>query len=658
MSPALLLVGPLHWLILALLEPGLGDKAIAGVITSSPLGAGLFLILSLFFWLRQLGRNGVQRALMGFLILLSALDLYLYFLNPFWGGVALLSLLFALRTELSQTDESVRRYSTMELVQGHQHALLTAGLIGVFARDGYHVVLGPWGDWVLVGCALGSFSLGVWLDWRQAVLERAQIFIWILRVVAVLALVSTLGWDWIGLLLVPDFLVTAVSLWRGPLGELIRTDSFENPPVVILFGFVSMIALGTCLLGLPASSASGNSVGFMSAFFTSTSAVCVTGLSVLDVGKELSFFGQTVLLGLIQLGGLGIITLSVFVAVLLGARMGLQQTWAFAELSEQLSPNSMRRLVKEIVFFTLAAEVLGALVLTYAVMGEEGHFGEAIWFGVFHSVSAFCNAGFALQSDSLISFRDNISVLGPIAALVVLGGIGFVPLSVIASRLVGQRHSLNLHTKVALIGTALFLFLGALGFSLLQYAGPENPVSPGDALFWSVTLRTAGFNQIPMDSLNPAATLWSMALMMIGGCPGGTAGGVKVTTVLLLFLAVRGLLRDEYDLQFLHRTVPRRTVIRALVVVVLSVAFVFLGFLALLATQRGFSFMALGFETVSAFGTVGLSLDITSKLDAFGITIIAALMFIGRVGPLALAYGLGRSEKLPWEGAKEDIHVG
>lgn len=427
--------------------------------------------------------------------------------------------------------------------------------------------------------------------------------------------------------------------------EIVRAF-FDHPSRLIAATFATAIGAGTVLLTFPAAAARGT-VAPLDALFTATSATCVTGLIVLDTPHDFSLFGQAVILALIQVGGLGIMTLSTFGALLLGGRLGLRGERALAEMLDLETAPTAYRLTRFIVLSTLAVEAVGAAVLTVSFRGTGLPLGEAAWRGVFHAVSAFCNAGFALQSDSLVMFREAPLPLLVHAALIVLGGLGFVVLAAAWSRLSGRaRSATSVQVRVVLAVTAFLLVAGAI----LYGAGEWNRTLDGltvpgkllNAFFQSVTLRTAGFNSVPFDELGAATTLAMMVFMFIGAAPGSTGGGIKVTTLAVLFATLRATAGAESPPTLFRREIPREIVLRSLAIVLTSILLIGTALFLLLVFEAQ-PFLHLMFEATSAFATVGLSLGATAALGPAGKLIIIAGMFIGRIGPLTLALLLGTS---------------
>ncbi len=418
---------------------------------------------------------------------------------------------------------------------------------------------------------------------------------------------------------------------------------FRRPARLLCITFFLIICAGALLLTFPVSSGGSEPLTGLDALFISTSATCVTGLATVDPATALSFFGQVVVLVLIQVGGLGFMTLSTFAALIVGQRLGLAQQTALGEILDESRPREVYRMVLFIVLATLGIEALGALVLFVRGLTLDLPVGEAAFFGVFHAVSAFCNAGFALRSDNLMSFVRDPLVLGTIGGLIVLGGLGFTVLQSAWSRLLRRRRRLSVQARIMLIGSALLIVVGGLLFLTFEWNRTlsDLPLADriGNALFMSITARTAGFASVDVTAIGPATVLLLTVWMFIGAGPGSTGGGVKVSTAVVVGLAVRAVVTGQAEVRVGDRSLPREVVLRAIAVVALSLLVVVAGAFALLTTHAQPP-ERLVFETVSAFGTVGLSMSVTPLLGAFGKLTVIVLMYIGRVGPLTLMLAL------------------
>ncbi|MEZ4436063.1 MAG: potassium transporter TrkG [bacterium] len=421
------------------------------------------------------------------------------------------------------------------------------------------------------------------------------------------------------------------------------------PPAAALVAGTFLLGafIGAAFLALPAASHTGIPLRFIDALFTSFSAICVTGLVVVDTATALSGFGQAVVLVLIQLGGLGIMTFSTAAILLLGRRMSLSHEITVASLVEAGDRARLADQVRLIIGVTVLCEAIGALLLTALFAHGGDSFGAALWRGVFTAISAFCNAGFALQTDSLMPYAQAPAVLLVTALLIVLGGLGPLLIAAVATR----RRPFPISARLALVATAALIAIGFLAFTAFEWDRTLGPLSTVDklvnALFQSITLRTAGFNSIDLAATHPATYTVMIPLMYIGGCPGSTAGGVKTTTIAILVLLVRAAFRDAAHIEVYGHQIAPGAIRKATAVTFVGAGSAVLLLLALLATQPMTLEIAL-FEAVSALGTVGLSIGGTALLDEVGKIMIALAMFAGRVGPLTLLLVLaGRIDPRP-----------
>jgi trk system potassium uptake protein TrkH len=438
-----------------------------------------------------------------------------------------------------------------------------------------------------------------------------------------------------------------------------------SPAVVLVLGFAVLVAVGTVLLMIPAATADGQSTSALVALFTATSAVCVTGLAVVDTANHWSPFGHAVILGLVQVGGFGFMTGSTLLLFLLvGRRTGLRDRLLVQASTGALDLGSVASLVRRVALFTILAEGIGAIALgaAFAARGQDA--AGAAWWGVFHSISAFNNAGFDLVGDfrSLSPFADDAFVLVPIGLLIVLGGLGFA----IVGDVVGKRRwqRLALETKVVLLATAALLAVGTAAIAVFEWSNPLTlgaiPESqrPLNALFEAATLRTAGFSVLPTGALGEPTLFVVMALMFIGGASGSTAGGIKVNTFSVLLIAIVSTVRGRPSAEAFGRRVPHVVVYRALSVALLSIALVFVIGLAI-EVVAGTPFVQTVFEAISAFGTVGASTGITPSLPDPARIILVLAMFIGRLGPLTLVLALAaRDRPVPHRPAVEAMRIG
>jgi len=423
-----------------------------------------------------------------------------------------------------------------------------------------------------------------------------------------------------------------------------------RPGQVLGLGFGVIILIGAILLSLPIASNNGTSIGLVNALFTATSAVCVTGLVVVDTGTYWTVFGKTIILLLIQIGGLGFMTMATAGAFIMGRRIGLRNRLIMQEALNQMSLSGIVRLTKYVILTTFAIEGIGALLLSFKFIPTFG-FPKGIAFSLFHSISAFCNAGFDIMGNytSLTAFVTDPLVNIVIMGLILVGGIGFsVIIDVVRNR---KYRKLSVHTKLVLVTSGVLLLIGFVLFLVIEW---NNPATLGElsipgkiigALFQSVTPRTAGFNTIPIDQLETPSKLITMVLMFIGGSPGSTAGGIKTTTLGIIFLTILMVIRGKDDIEFSFRRISKDTANKALAVfsIVLTLALTIMILLSI--TEPHLEFTDIMFEVFSALGTVGLSTGITSSLSVAGKLIIALAMFFGRVGPLTMVIALTRRGK-------------
>ena len=441
------------------------------------------------------------------------------------------------------------------------------------------------------------------------------------------------------------------------------------PALSLLLLFLVLISVGTGLLMLPIATNDGEATRFVDALFTATSAACVTGLVVVDTATHWSPFGQVVILLLIQAGGFGIMAGStLLLAIFIGRRTTLRDRVAVQESLGGLQLGTVTTLVKRIAIFTLVAEGIGAVILSVSFMAgpEAGPPWDplGIWWGVFHSISAFNNAGFDLTGGfrSLTPFVDDWTVLLTVAVLLVLGGLGF---AIVGDAITKRRWArMALETKLVLSATAALIVGGAVALGLTEWANPATlgALPPEqrflNAVFESATLRTAGFTALDTGAFVEASLFVVMALMFIGGASGSTAGGIKVNTFSVLLIAILSTVRGQASAIAFGRRIPHAIVYRALAVALLSIAFVFVIGLGLTLTTDA-TFVQTLFEAISAFGTVGASTGITPELSDPARLITAFAMFVGRLGPLTLVLALAaRARPIPYRPAVEAVRIG
>lgn len=460
----------------------------------------------------------------------------------------------------------------------------------------------------------------------------------------------------------------SISRWLPARGRRRVLTDWLSPSRMLVLSFAALVAAGTLGFRLLPGIYTGPRMGWIDSLFMATSAVCVTGLVVINPATALTFYGQLWALLLIQLGGLGLLTLTSGILLTVGRRLSLRHEELMRSPSEDAEID-YRQLVRRVLRYTMLIELAGAVVLYAGWVGELG-VGGAIWPAVFHAVSAFCNAGFSLFAGNMADrFHDPLA-LAVVMALVVLGGLGFLTLTELSrwlrTRSRGRRR-LSLHSRIVLVATVLAILFGALAFGAFEWDNTLAGMAVRDrvmnAFFGSITARTAGFNSIDYGHVSPPAAFATILLMFMGGAPGSTAGGVKVTTVALLVLLAASRLRGSRTVSAFHRTVPDETLGRASGLVVISMAILIAALFLLIATDPVATsydaFVRYLFEAVSAFGTVGLSMDLTTSLSPASRLVIAALMFIGRVGVMSLAAALAlEPETLAFRYAKEDVAVG
>ncbi|MBB3114745.1 trk system potassium uptake protein TrkH [Paenibacillus phyllosphaerae] len=418
-----------------------------------------------------------------------------------------------------------------------------------------------------------------------------------------------------------------------------------SPPQVLSIGFLILTLIGAILLMLPISKHPGVKLTFLDALFEATSAVCVTGLVVTDTATTFTAFGESVLMILIQVGGLGFMTLGILVAMLLGKKIGLSERLLAQNALNQFNLSGIVKLVKIVVIGTLIFEGIGALLLA-VVWGQEMSWGKALYYGIFHSISSFNNAGFDLMGNysSMTAYVGNLPINLILSCLYILGGLGFTVIMDVVQKRNYRKWSLN--TKTVIWVTLILNVTASLLIFLLEYSNPStiDSFSLKDKIissyFHGTVPRTAGFNTLDLTQLNSDSILLTMGLMFIGGASGSTAGGVKVTTFFLLILVVWTFVKQREDITFLKRRIPQDLVFRALAISLMGIVLVFTATFLLDITEKGIPLMNLAFEAVSAFGTVGLSLGVTPELSAIGKIIIMVLMFIGRLGPITIALAL------------------
>ena len=438
--------------------------------------------------------------------------------------------------------------------------------------------------------------------------------------------------------------------------ELIKIASKISPALILGSSFITVILLGTVLLMTPRATTAG--ISPIDALFTSTSATCVTGLIVMDTGIDFTFIGQLIILLLIQVGGLGLMTFAAFFAMSFGQQMGLAGARNLSRLMDSEFTNDLKHILLSILLWTLIIEAVGALLLYNTWSGMETlnwSTAHTVWQSIFHSISAFCNAGFSLNTTNLEIFADSPSTSLIIGSMIVLGGLGFMLLTTLGKHWlmrmkVGRKRILPVQTRFVLLITAILVVLGSVLFLALEWNNTLAEMSIWQKLASSylqgVTTRTAGFNTVPTSSLLSPVKWFFLIFMFIGASPGGTGGGVKTTTIGLLVLSLRSLILRRKSPEIWRRQIPNYDLQRAGAILLIGMITFGISSFLLLITETGdgnhFSTMDYVFESMSAFGTVGLSTGVTSYLSTAGKLIIIVTMFIGRTAPATLAAATSR----------------
>ncbi len=423
-----------------------------------------------------------------------------------------------------------------------------------------------------------------------------------------------------------------------------KSKNFWSYPKIVALGFLMLIALGTVLLMLPVSSRDGSSTSFIEALFTSSSASCVTGLVVVDTFAHWSVFGQTVILCLIQVGGLGFLTILTMFSMLFHRKIGLKERSLLQESVNTMYIGGIVRLIRKILFGTIVIELIGAALLSIRFIPMLGA-GRGIYTSIFTSVSAFCNAGFDLMGrfeefSSLVMFRDDILVTGVVSLLILIGGIGFFVWDDISV----NRHHIGryqLHTKLVLIATLVLTILGTAAFCFVEYnnelAGMNAAGKINASFFMSVTPRTAGFNTVDIAGMSPGGKFLTIVYMFIGGNPGSTAGGVKTITIIVLILSAWSSLRNYGSVNVMKRRLESDVLKRAASVITINLSLIIISIMIIAAVQNTLDLTDITIEVFSAIDTVGMSTGITRELNNISRIVIIFLMYCGRVGSLSFA---------------------
>lgn len=447
-----------------------------------------------------------------------------------------------------------------------------------------------------------------------------------------------------------------------------------NPAQTILLSFIAVIMTGSLLLMMNFATVDGRGLSFLKSLFTATSCVCVTGLTVVDTATTFTFFGQLVLLLLIQIGGLGIMLLSYFTIYIIKRRVSLEDKMMLGYMLSEDSTAGIYSSMKNIVLTTFCIEAIGAVALFLGFTYTQGLSLKTLWFAVFHSISAFCNAGFALFSDSLESFRSNPYMILTISSLIILGGIGFSVITNIRAVMdssISKKNSkqqniikqkLSLNTKIVLLGTLIMLVSGTLIFYILEFNNSMKEFNIAEqyiaAFFQSVTFRTAGFNSVSFGTLRPATYLVFCVFMLVGAASGSTAGGMKINTLAVLFAALHSYWRGEKHYKLGNHEIAQDKVLQACIIFIADIVIVITAASLITITDTKPVEKVL-FEVCSALGTAGVTANLTPELSVFAKTILIILMFWGRVGALTiLSAGQSDSSRTKIRWPQADISIG
>ncbi|MFC0270876.1 TrkH family potassium uptake protein [Metabacillus herbersteinensis] len=429
-----------------------------------------------------------------------------------------------------------------------------------------------------------------------------------------------------------------------------------NPSQLLVIVFAVSISIGTVLLKLPFSTYQG--ISWVDALFIATSAMTVTGLVTVDPSLTFTIAGQTIIALLIQVGGLGIMSFAVLIFMALGKKIGIKERLLMQQALNQTSIGGVIRLVKYLIIFSFTIELIAMIFLAFRWVPQFG-LGQGLFYSFFHSISAFNNAGFALWPDGLMQFVGDPTINIVISSLFIIGGIGFTVLVDIWNK--RNLKKLSLHTKLMLVGTLIINVVAMLFLFTVEYSNAFADFSLGEKLwasyFQAVSPRTAGFNTVDMTTLSETTLFFMVILMFIGAGSGSTGGGIKLTTAIIILLATVTFLRGKSEIKVARRSISASYISKVLAITIISMVFVF-GAILLLTLTEDASFIAIVFEVVSAFGTVGLSTGLTFTLTSFGKQIIIFMMILGKLGPLTLVFSLANPAKEKIKYPNEDILTG
>lgn len=440
--------------------------------------------------------------------------------------------------------------------------------------------------------------------------------------------------------------------------HFIRLMNKMQPAQIMVMGFAITILIGGILLNLPIATKSGESIGFLNALFTSTSAVCVTGLIMVDTATYWNGFGQMVIILLIQIGGLGFMTITTLFALITKKKIYLRERILIQESLNQFDLSGLVKLTRYVLLMTFTIEGIGALMLSTVFIPQFGIL-KGIWYSIFHAISAFCNAGFDLmgpvsgQFTSLTYYVNNFTISVTISLLIIFGGLGFpVILDIIRKK---RFSKLNLHSKIVIFTTLVLILGGMISILFLEYNNPKTLANLGfggkilAAFFQSVTTRTAGFNTIDLTAMHESSIFIMIILMFMGASPASTGGGVKTTTLATIVLSVRAFINGKEDIEVANRRIGPSIVKKSVGIFAIGVTVVVFGTLIVSVTDPDFSLVEVGFEVVSAFATVGLSIGGSPNLSILGKIFIMLFMFMGRVGTITIfmAIASNKSKRKP-----------
>ncbi|WP_346890557.1 TrkH family potassium uptake protein [Clostridium sp. UBA3887] len=426
--------------------------------------------------------------------------------------------------------------------------------------------------------------------------------------------------------------------------KILKKTKFSEVQVLAL-GFFIVIFIGGTILSLPISSASGEATNFLDSIFTATSATCVTGLVTVDTGTHWNLLGQTVIMILIEIGGLGFMSFATFISVLIGRRITLKSRLLMQEAMNTFNIQGLVKMLKKVMLFTFIIQFIGALILSTQLIPEFG-VARGIYISIFSSISTFCNAGFDLfgNFNSYTAYYDNSIILLTVSALIAIGGLGFIVLLELYNY--KSTKKLSLHAKVVLLITTILIVGGTIVMFILEYNNPNTLGNMNikdkivNSIVASISPRTAGINSIPIDKMTTTSKFITVILMFIGGSPGSTAGGLKTSTFGIILCTAISVIKGKENADIFGRTIPRGLQLKAVTLLIIGMGLVTTVTMALTIAEPNEAFLDVLYEATSAFGTVGLTTGVTQRLSEPGKIIIIMLMYLGRVGPLTVVMAL------------------